>query len=55
MVRWRAPMWRPQGEVMAAMWISGPAKRLPKSRFREMGDQVKAAAAQASQQIARMG
>ncbi|MGB1129593.1 MAG: IclR family transcriptional regulator [Haloferula sp.] len=50
-----APVRNDVGEVMAAMWISGPAKRLPKSRFREMGDQVKAAAAQASQQIARMG
>lgn len=50
-----APIFGELGEVVAAMWISGPAKRLPKSRFREFGEQVKAAAAQASRQIVLMG
>lgn len=50
-----APIMNELDEVIAAIWVSGPATRLPKSRFREMGEQVKAAAAQASQQIARMG
>ena len=37
--------------VVAALWLTGPAKRLPKSRFRELGEQVRAAAAQASFRI----
>lgn len=41
--------------VVAALWMSGPAKRLPKSRFRELGEEVKAAARKVSQQIAQMG
>jgi len=33
-----------EGEhVVGTLWISGPAKRLPKSRFKELGAQVKAA------------
>ncbi|MGC6565601.1 MAG: IclR family transcriptional regulator [Akkermansiaceae bacterium] len=41
--------------VVGALWISGPAKRLPKSRFRELGEEVKDAARKVSQQIAQMG
>ena len=41
--------------VVGAVWVTGPAKRLPKSRFRELGEQVKAAAAMASQRIQQLG
>ena len=41
--------------VVAALWITGPAKRLPKSRFRELGAQVRAAAEQVSRQLAELG
>lgn len=37
--------------VVGALWVTGPAKRLPKSRFSELGTQVRAAAAQASRRI----
>ena len=37
--------------VVGALWITGPAKRLPKSRFSELGTQVRTAAAQASRRI----
>ena len=37
--------------VVGALWISGPSKRLPKSRFRELGAQVAAAGAQVSRSI----
>ena len=36
--------------VVGAIWVSGPAKRLPKSRFRELGNQVK----EASHRISRI-
>jgi len=41
--------------VVGAIWISGPAKRLPKSQFRELGGQVRAAADQVSQLIRKLG
>ena len=41
--------------VVGAIWISGPAKRLPKSRFRELGGRVRAAADQVSQLIRKLG
>ena len=41
--------------VVGAIWISGPAKRLPKSRFRELGGQVKAAGNQVSRLIRKLG
>jgi DNA-binding IclR family transcriptional regulator len=50
-----APIVREFEGVVGALWISGPAKRLPKSRFRELGEEVKAAARKVSQQIAQMG
>lgn len=37
--------------VIGALWVTGPSKRLPKSRFRELGEQVAAAAAQVSRSI----
>ncbi len=42
----------PQNDVPGAIWISGPAKRLPKDRFAELGRQVREAAEQASRAIA---
>lgn len=45
----------PQGEVLGAIWISGPAKRLPKARFAELGRQVIEAAEQASRTIESHG
>jgi DNA-binding IclR family transcriptional regulator len=41
--------------VVAALWLTGPAKRLPKSRFRELGEQVRAAGKQVSRQIEQLG
>ena len=41
--------------VVAALWVTGPAKRLPKSRFREIGKLVAAAGAQASRQLDELG
>ncbi len=41
--------------VIGALWISGPSKRLPKSRFRELGAQVCAAGARVSRSIAKLG
>ena len=46
-----APIMSELDGIVAALWVTGPAKRLPKSRFRELGEQVKAAARQASQRI----
>ena len=50
-----APVVREFEGVVAALWLSGPAKRLPKSRFRELGSMVKSAGKQVSRQIAQMG
>lgn len=50
-----APIMSEFDGIVAALWVTGPAKRLPKSRFRELGEQVKAAAAQASQKIEQLG
>jgi len=41
--------------VVGAIWVTGPAKRLPKSRFKELGEQVKAAAAMASERVRQLG
>lgn len=46
-----APIRNPQDDVLGAIWISGPAKRLPKARFAELGRQVIQAAKQASRTI----
>lgn len=51
-----APVFGVDGlSVVGAIWISAPAKRLPKSRFRELGGQVKAAADQVSGLIRKLG
>lgn len=46
-----APVHNYQGDVLGAIWLSGPSKRLPKSRFAELGQQVIQAAVQASRVI----
>ena len=44
-----------RGAAVGTLWVSGPAKRLPKSRFRELGAQVKSAGDQVSRLIEKMG
>lgn len=39
-----APVRGPGGEVLAALWISAPSRRLPRSSFASAGDQVRRAA-----------
>lgn len=38
-----APIFGATEDVVGTLWVSGPAKRMPKSRFRELGAQVSAA------------
>ncbi|MFT5125462.1 MAG: DNA-binding IclR family transcriptional regulator, partial [Verrucomicrobiales bacterium] len=40
---------------VGTLWISGPAKRMPKSRFKELGAQVKAAGEGISKAIKEAG
>ncbi|MFT6792195.1 MAG: hypothetical protein ACJAR1_000174 [Rubritalea sp.] len=49
-----APIMSEYEGIVAALWLTGPAKRLPKSRLRELGKHVKATAAQASQHIQQL-
>ena len=37
------PIMNPDGTLAGALWITGPAKRLPKSRFPELGNKAKVA------------
>ena len=37
------PIMNPDGTLAGALWITGPAKRLPKSRFPEFGNKAKVA------------
>ncbi|MFK7849819.1 MAG: IclR family transcriptional regulator [Akkermansiaceae bacterium] len=46
-----APIDDGRGKVLGAIWISGPAKRLPKSSFAEVSRQVVQAAEQATRTI----
>jgi len=48
-----APIFSGPGDVVGSLWISGPAKRLPKSKFRELGTTVAAAGAEVSRQLDR--
>jgi DNA-binding IclR family transcriptional regulator len=48
------PIYSPTNELVGTLWISGPAKRLPKSRFAELGEKARAAGARASRRIAEM-
>ena len=41
--------------VVGTLWVSGPAKRMPKSRFKELGEQVRAAGDEISSRIASAG
>jgi DNA-binding IclR family transcriptional regulator len=49
------PIFDANQSVIAALWISGPAKRLPRSKFRELGAQVKEATQQISRTIGELG
>jgi DNA-binding IclR family transcriptional regulator len=46
-----APIFSETDGVIGTLWVSGPSKRLPKSRFRELGAQVSAAGARVSRSI----
>ena len=50
-----APIFDSDETVAGAIWISGPAKRLPKSRFRDFGLQVSAAGQRISRSIGELG
>jgi IclR family transcriptional regulator, KDG regulon repressor len=41
-------------DVIGTLWISGPAKRLPKGKFRDLGRQVRAASESISRSIAAL-
>ena len=41
-----APIFDTNEMVVGTIWISGPAKRIPKRRFRELGEQMRTAARQ---------
>ncbi|MBI1373600.1 MAG: helix-turn-helix domain-containing protein [Phycisphaera sp.] len=49
-----APIFDATDAVVGTIWISGPAKRMPKTRFRELGIQVKAAGDRVSSLIGEM-
>ena len=49
-----APIVGAAESVVGTTWVTGPAKRLPKSRFRELGAQVSAAAQQISSRIGKV-
>ena len=46
-----APIFDTNELVAGTIWISGPAKRIPKRRFRELGEQVQTAARQISDRL----
>ncbi|MBV8882068.1 MAG: IclR family transcriptional regulator [Planctomycetaceae bacterium] len=46
-----APIVDPHGELLAALWISAPSRRLPRAAFAEAGAQVKRAAARISEDL----
>lgn len=51
-----APIFSECGDmVVGALWLTGPSKRLPKKRFRDLGRQVSAAGAQVSHVIQNLG
>jgi DNA-binding IclR family transcriptional regulator len=45
-----APIFEVNGSAVGAIWVSGPAKRMPKSRFSELGQEVR----EAGQSITRL-
>jgi DNA-binding IclR family transcriptional regulator len=50
-----APIVNANELVVAALWISGPAKRLPRSKFRELGTMVCVAARRISHKVGGLG
>lgn len=50
-----APIMDTAESVVGTLWISGPAKRIPKSRFRELGSLVRAAGEQVSREFEKAG
>ena len=48
------PIYNLDNELIGSLWISGPAKRLPKSRFAELGEKAHAAGARVTRRIAEM-
>ena len=46
-----APVFDPRGDVLAAVWISGPSRRLPKSSFSEAGLRVRRAADRITEKV----
>lgn len=50
-----APIFGVTGQVVGTLWITGPAKRLPESRFAELGEQVSAAGQEISRRIREIG
>lgn len=46
-----APICQANGEAVAAIWVSGPAKRMPKNQFHKLGLTVKAAGQAVTQLI----
>ena len=50
-----APIFGAVGGVVGALWITGPAKRLPKARFKELGPLVAEASGRITQLIASRG
>lgn len=49
-----APILDDSENVAGTLWLTGPAKRLPKARFHELGKKVKAAGEQISHEIKRL-
>jgi DNA-binding IclR family transcriptional regulator len=50
-----APIYGVSREVAGTLWITGPAKRLPESRFEELGARVSAAGEEISRRIMELG
>lgn len=46
-----APVFDVFGSAVAAIWTMGPSDRLPRARIREIGEQIKTAAASVSKQL----
>jgi IclR family acetate operon transcriptional repressor len=46
-----APVFNHRGEAVAALWISGPADRLPAARLAEQGTRVKRHAGELSRRL----
>ncbi len=49
-----APIFGIEGQAVGTLWVTGPAKRLPKSQFRKTGELAKAAGEQITETILRL-